>query len=134
MRVFYATGRRDDGFTVVGFLNSSNFIAKSENQEKDKITVTLGSFDSDTVELTDVKGVPEYFKLLPCEFLAIGISMQKYKFIDRPASPCQNEYPPELKSLLLFPVKPENLYNSILAPELPYSVRTVFPSIIFFYF
>lgn len=133
LRVYYATGRRDDGFIIFGYINASNFVEKRASKDKDRITVMLASFDSDTIEITDVKGVPQHFKLLPCEELSIGITMQHYTYIDRAQSPCQSDYPTELKSLLRNPLKPEYLHNSILAPNLPYSQRTVFPSIICLY-
>lgn len=77
----------------------------------------------DPNDLANTKGIAEHFELLPCDDLSIAISIQKYGLMNRPESRCRNDYPIKLKKLLKFPLKPEYLYNSILAPELPYDQR-----------
>jgi hypothetical protein len=45
--------------------------------------------------------------------------------INRPEKPCRDDYPDELmKALFKLPMQPENLYNAIFAPKLPYSKYT----------
>lgn len=55
--------------------------------------------------------------------VSVSISIQRYDLLDRAESPCRNDYPKHLKKLLKLPLKPEYLWNSILAPELPYDQR-----------
>lgn len=124
LRVHYATGKKESGFKIYGSLNTSNFIGNQPNREGDRIKVAILSFDSDTNDLMNTYGVPEYFELLPCDELSITISLETYKFINRSESPCRDDYPPEMKAVLKDKLKPEDLFNSILAPNLPYDPGT----------
>lgn len=91
--------------------------------DRDTIELKIISFDTDPNDLTDTKGVPEYYRLLPCDVMAIVISLQEYHLKDRAESPCRIDYPAELKTLLKTPLKPEWFSNAMLAPELPYDQR-----------
>lgn len=105
-------------------MNSSHFFEKQSNSDMDRIALKISTFDADPNDLTDTKGVPEYFQLLPCEDLSIAVNLQRIKLINRADSPCRNDYPPGLKMLVPTPIKPVNLYNAMLASELPYDQRT----------
>lgn len=123
LRTHFVTGERDNGFKIDAFINTSSFIEERENNSKDKIMLKIISFDTDPNDLTDTQGIPEYFELLPCDDVSIAISLQEYILIDREESPCQNDYPTELKQLVKTPLKPEWLYNAMLTPNLPYDQR-----------
>lgn len=124
LRTKYATGKKDSGFRIYGYLNATNFIDNQKNREGDSITMRLFSFDADPNDLTTTRGITEYFELLPCDDLSIAIRLQQYKLLDRSESPCLYDYPSELKELLQNPIQPEDFFNSILAPDLPYDPGT----------
>lgn len=123
LRADYVTGDRNDGLSFYLFVNSSNFMETSVDKDKDTIELRIISFDTDPSDLTDTKGVPEYFHLMPCDVVAIAVSLQQYHLINRAESPCRNDYPARVKKLIHVPIKPNWLYNSMLAPDLPYDQR-----------
>lgn len=123
LRTGYVTGERDNGFTISVYFNSSNVFEETTDESKDKIMLQIISFDSDPNELTDTFGVPENIRLIPCEDTSIAVRLQQHHRIDRPESPCRNDYPADLRKLVETPLKPEWLYNAMLAPKLPYDQR-----------
>lgn len=58
--------------------------------------------------------------VLPCESLTTAISMKEFHLINREERRCRNDYPISLKNLLKNPLAPRDLFNAILAPDLPY--------------
>lgn len=123
LSVRYATGDRNMGFTIMAFVNASNFIEVQENGDYDWIRLRIISIDDDPNPLAHTKGIPQFFDVLPCNDMSIAVTLQRYNLIDRLDSPCRNDYPEELKNLLMKPMKPENLYNAMLTPNLPYNKR-----------
>lgn len=119
----YVTGERDNGFWLEWWFNSSNFIESTDKNEKDDLELKIVSFDSDPNDITDMKGVPEFLQLVPCDKMTVAISLQQYHLINRPESPCRKDYPSKLKKLIMTPQKPQWLYNAMLAPNLPYDRR-----------
>lgn len=123
LRSGYVTGERDNGFAISVYFNASNFVEEKKDGDKDKIMLQIISFDIDPNELTDTIGVPENLLLLPCHDVSIAVRLQRSHLIDRIESPCQNDYPEDLRKLVNSPLKPERLYNALLAPNLPYDQR-----------
>lgn len=111
------------GFSITAYVNATNFVDFQENGDDDWIMLRIVSIDHDLNLLSESKGVPEFFEILPCNDMSIPVTLNRSNLIDRFASPCRNDYPKELKSLLVSPMRPENLYNSILIPNLPYDKR-----------
>lgn len=118
LRIDYATGDRANGFTLEGYINASNFIEKSANGEKDIIKLQVITFEDDPNGLNEMQGIPEYFELIPCDDVAIAINLQRFNLINRINSPCRNDYPANLKTLLRSPLTAWHLNNAMLAPEL----------------
>lgn len=91
--------------------------------DRDTIELKIVSFDTDPNDVTDTRGVPQYFRLHPCDVVAVMINLQEYHFKNRAESPCRNDYPADLKKLLKSRLEPNWLNNAILAPNLPYDQR-----------
>lgn len=123
LRTEYVTGESDNGFRLECWVNSSHFLETTDKNEKDELQLKITSFDIDPNDIADMKGVPEYFRLLPCDVLVVTVTLQQHHLINRAESPCRNDYPAELKKLINTPMKPQWLYNAMLAPDLPYDQR-----------
>lgn len=111
------------GIIIRGTFDATNFIGSgAEGEEQDYISAKVSSFETDSPSSSTI-GLPNY-QLLPCEELQIAISLEYYSLINRQGSPCRNDYPPELETLLKKPIAPQSLYNPVFAPDLPYDVET----------
>lgn len=120
LRIEYATDDKNFGYLIEGHLNGTSFVKAKTEDDFDMIMVKIYSFDTDPCNYPRTNGVPDYFELLPSDELRITVSLKKYNLLNRPDSPCRTDYPSELKKLLKNPLEPTDLYNSILAPNLPY--------------
>lgn len=120
LRTNYSTGAKKFGYLIEGSFDASSYTELQENGDEDTLMAMIISFDVEPTDSVNTKGVPEYFQLRPCDELSISINLKYYKLIDRQESPCRNDYPPELKRIVKDPLEPFDLYNSILAPALPY--------------
>lgn len=56
----------------------------------------------------------------PCTQLQVGIAMEHYSLLNRPSSPCRDDYPKQIKGMMLDSIPADNLNNPIFAPHLPY--------------
>lgn len=56
----------------------------------------------------------------PCDELSVMIKLKQSTYLSRADSPCRYDYPEKLKKILKNPLEPSDLYNSMLAPNLPY--------------
>lgn len=65
------------------------------------------------------------YTMPPCGRLYVTIGVEDRKLTNKPDSPCNlGGYPDELLAMVKSPLTPENLYNGIFAPDLPYDYRT----------
>lgn len=101
------------GLLVTAFINATNFF-NDINGFDDSLRFTIRNLDNETDSDYRYSGL-QYYEMLPCENLVISISLEHYNKLNRPTSPCRNEYPQDIKKMIL---KPDTI--NPLFEELPY--------------
>lgn len=79
------------GFKLLGYFNASNFIEFNETDgNRNNILLAVTAFDTDLAG-SSALDIP-YFKLLPCEELRLALALDQYQLLNRPRSPCRDDY------------------------------------------
>lgn len=111
------------GIQIIGRFNATNFITyQDSNGNRDNIQVIINSFEVDNPSSNAI-GMT-YYHLNPCEAVSIALALERYKKLNRPESRCRDDYPDNLKKMLIQPMTTDYLYNPIFAPFLPYDQQT----------
>lgn len=122
LKAFASTSSNLRGFYLTGYFNANQFIESSppatyENFDHDEISVYISSFEVDSPTVSAI--VVPYYQLLPCEEIHISLAIEHNSLLNRLESPCRDEYPKHLKSLV--PKTADLFYSPIFYPNLPYN-------------
>lgn len=111
-----------------GYFNATDFIEYCQDYDIDDgncdyISLYISSYESDYWGTSFAIGTP-FYRLLPCENLMLSVALQHNKRIDRESNRCRNEYPLNVSKIIKEKLEPEDLFNPIFAPNLPYDELT----------
>lgn len=122
LRSYNMSNIPERGLLILGLIDASNFIETPDAQNNvDSISIVVSSFQTDAT--SSAIDIP-YYQLLPCECLEIALALDHYALMNQKQSPCRDDYPEDLKSLLKQPMEVENYNNPVFVPRLPYDEET----------
>lgn len=109
------THKQGIGYKIYGTFNISTFNPSGPLVDQDTVKMWIEDYNLDSQEelLTE-------FVLTPCKILTVVLQLEQQRRIDRPKSPCVDEYPSKIKELLALP---HDMYNDIYE-NLPYNEYT----------